>query len=332
MYIDSGSFVVEFIACLNFAQWNLSMPKLRIVKSIPICASAEKIYAYLGNFNYWLAWSPWLLMEPDAKVTIAGDAKSYQWQGSRVGEGNMQILTEQKNRMITYDLNFIKPWKSKAAVTFSLQKEAEGMTRVSWSMDSSLPFYLFWMKRMMVAYVGMDYERGLKMLKEVIETGEVNSKLEFKGYSEFPAIQYIGIKTLCAIEDMGKKMSSDFSKLNKYCQNDEHLPAARVFSIYHKWDMVRGTAEYTAAISVSNFPNDLPADIVMGNIPATRLYTLRHVGAYEHLGNAWSTLYNMQRSKEFKCQKGIHPFEVYVNDPQQVEEKDLITDINFAVK
>ena len=72
--------------------------------------------------------------------------------------------------------------------------------------------------------------------------------------------------------------------------------------------------------------------IKSGEIPATKVHTLRHVGSYVHLGNAWTTLYSMQRNKEFKSAKGIHPFETYVNMPGQVPDKDLITDIHFPVK
>ena len=307
------------------------MPKIHVVKSIVIHAPVEKIYATLSNFNHWQAWSPWLIMDPDAAVKIAGDAKSYQWQGTRVGEGNMQILSEQKHQQIDYALNFIKPWKSKAKVSFLLKPVAEGV-EVFWSMDSSLPFFMFWMKKMMIAFIGMDYERGLKMLKEIVEDGEIQSKLEFKGPRDFPAIDYICVKGQCSTEALGTSMETNFLKLEDVMQQNETLRCGPPFSIYHKWDMVKKQVEYTAAIPVTEKPDSLPSYVEVGKMATTKVYTLRHVGAYQHLGNAWSTLYNMQRSKEIKCQKGIHPFEVYVNNPMEVAEKDLITDIHFAIK
>ncbi len=63
------------------------MPKMHIKKSVNIKAPVEKVYSKLNDFNHWTAWSPWLIMDPQATVTIAEDAKSYEWEGERVGSG-----------------------------------------------------------------------------------------------------------------------------------------------------------------------------------------------------------------------------------------------------
>ena len=307
------------------------MPAVHVTKSIHINAPVEEIYATLTDFNQWRAWSPWLIMEPEATLTVAEDNRSYSWEGERVGSGNMSIISEDENERITYKLNFIKPWKSTADVQFVLEPSDQGVN-VSWVMDTKLPFFMFWMKKMMIAFIGMDYERGLRMLKEIIEDKEIKSALEFTGVSQFPATSYIGFKVNCQQEDMPSSMKSAFESLEKYMEGKSNLANGQPFSIYHKWGMVKGDVTYTSAIPVNSIPADIPAGMITGKIPATRIYTIRHIGAYEHLGNAWSTLYNMQRSKEIKCAKGIHPFEIYRNNPHEVDEKALITDINFPLK
>lgn len=307
------------------------MPKINISRSIHVQAPVEKVFAVLSNFNHWQPWSPWLVMEPDAKVQISGDAKSYQWQGKRVGEGNMHILSEQKNKQIDYSLNFVKPWKSIAKVSFSLIQSENGIN-VCWTMNSALPFFLFWMKNTLVAYLGMDYERGLKMLKDVIETGSVPSKLVFKGVSELSPKQYIGIKTQCTTEGIGAAMVANFKTLRAFMEKNIEIQDGAPFSVYHKWDLVKNVAEYTAAFPVSRLPNTLPSEMSVGNIPSTRVYTIRHIGSYEHIGNAWSTLYNMQQNKEIKCKTSINPLEVYENSPFDTAPEQLITDIHFPIK
>jgi len=154
------------------------MPKMQIEKSTVIDAPVEKVYNVLSDFNQWKPWSPWLITEPEAKVTVAEDAKSYEWEGKRTGAGKMAITDESTNHSINIDLNFFKPWKSKAKVRFRIEHEGEG-TKVTWFMDSSLPFFMFWMTKMMTALIGMDYDRGLSMLKEYAETGAVSTKLDF---------------------------------------------------------------------------------------------------------------------------------------------------------
>ena len=76
------------------------------------------------------------------------------------------------------DLTFLKPWKSQAKVAFYLKEEGAS-TQVRWTIDSGIPFFLFWMKKQMEIFVGMDYDRGLTMLKDLVETGSSNSTLTF---------------------------------------------------------------------------------------------------------------------------------------------------------
>jgi len=90
------------------------MPKMKIAKTKQINAPISKVFAILNDMSSWSKWSPWLIMDPDAKVEVAADNKSYSWDGDRVGSGHMKILREHDNRTVDYDLTFLKPWKSKA--------------------------------------------------------------------------------------------------------------------------------------------------------------------------------------------------------------------------
>jgi len=305
------------------------MPKMHIERSISIEAPPQSIYKVISDFNDWRLWSPWLLMEPEVKVTVAEDSKSYKWEGKRTGSGNMKILEEKENEFIDYDLNFLKPWKSHANTNFTLSGEGNA-TKVTWKMDSSLPFFLFFMKKMMEAYVGSDYERGLDMLKAYVESGDVPSKLDFIGIKQFNGTLFMGIKTNCDIDSIGEKMESDFGALKEYVSTEKVVPK-HPFSIYHKWDIPKGRVAYTAAIGLASIPDDLPGKFVSGNIPEVSCYVLKHIGRYQHVGNAWATLYAMMRNKEIKHNKKIDPFEIYLNDPEVTPEKDLETEVYFPV-
>ncbi|MFY0605711.1 MAG: SRPBCC family protein [Cyclobacteriaceae bacterium] len=305
------------------------MPKLAISKSILIDAPVSKVFDIVSDFNQWTVWSPWLLMDPDTKVTVAEDKQSYEWDGKRTGKGNMKITSSAENKSVNYDLTFLTPWKSFAKVAFELE-EKDGKTEATWIMDSSLPWFMFWMKKMMTAFVGMDYERGLRLLKDYAEDGKTHSDLHFLGESTKPGCAYIGIKTTASISNMSD-MGASFEKLMALVTEGDLL-AGEPFSQYHKWDMVKGMATYTAAIPVKAIPENLPDGVISGTLPDTKVYTLKHTGPYHHLGNAWSTLYNMQRGKEFKLNKKVDPFESYVNSPMEVDEKQLVTEVHFPVK
>ncbi|MGJ8680391.1 GyrI-like domain-containing protein, partial [Paraglaciecola sp.] len=152
------------------------------------------------------------------------------------------------------------------------------------------------------------------------------------GVNKSPYISYIGIKTKCSQAEIGECMNKDFIELRNYIQEHPDLKSGQAFSIYHHWDIVKGLVEYTAAIPVSDPQNVVSTGFVLGEIPATKTYTIRHIGPYDYVGNAWSTLYNMQQNKEIKCNKRIHPFEVYLNDPTDTAPDKLITEVNFPLK
>ena len=65
------------------------MPKMHKKKSIDINAPAEKVYSILNDFNHWRPWSPWLIQEPEAEDKVLESGKFNEWDGKRVGAGNM---------------------------------------------------------------------------------------------------------------------------------------------------------------------------------------------------------------------------------------------------
>lgn len=306
------------------------MPKMNIERSITINAPIDKVHAIISDYHHWSSWSPWLIMEPETKVTVQPDGKYYEWVGNRTGAGNMTITSEKENSSVKMDLVFLKPWKSKAKVGFKLTSENDA-TKVSWDMQSSLPFFMFWMKKMMEQFVGMDYERGLRLLKDYAEDGETHSKLTFKGKEAFGGTKFIGIKTNCSKETIAKKMREDMPKLFELSQSLNIEITGPAFTQYHKWNMVKNDIRYTSGIPVNTIPENLPEGFYSGEIPAMNVYTLEHVGPYPHLGNAWTTMYTMQRNKEFAVNKKVHPFETYHNSPGNTPENELITKVHFPV-
>ncbi|MCT4666025.1 MAG: SRPBCC family protein [Flavobacteriales bacterium] len=306
------------------------MGKMNIHRKIMINADKQKVHDVLVDFNTWTNWSPWLICEPEAKVEVNSAKSYYSWEGKRVGAGEMEV-TEDLGDEIKYRLAFLKPFKSKANVSFRLKDINDGV-EVTWTMESKMPWFMFFMKKQMEAYVGMDYERGLKMLKDFIELGTVESSLEIKPDEHFDGCTFIGIKRSTTIEEMGDMMKKDFLTLTKFAQERQLEMNTLPFSQYHKFDFVSKEVVYTAGFPVDNVPKELSGEIITGNLPAISVNKVRHKGRYEHLGNAWAAQVMMQRNKEFKPQKNYHPFEVYQNSPGDTSMSELVVDICFAKK
>jgi len=306
------------------------MPKIHVVKSSFINAPVSKVYDIVSDLGTWTAWSPWLIMDKDAKVDVSNGGKFYSWEGDRVGSGTLEVIGEDKDNRVDFDLQFLKPWKSEAKTWMEVRPK-DGGTEIRWLMDSSLPFFMFFMKKMMIAFIGMDYERGLKLLKDYVEGGKVHSKLDFTKGVEYSGGPYVGIERTVALKDMDTAMTADFTELGQWTGREDDI-ATDVICIYHKFDMVKEVCSYTAAVRFDSLPDNIPDAYVTGTQAPTRLVTVTHTGPYEHLGNAWTAGHAMMRNKEFKGQKRYHPFESYENDPHTTDPKELITHVNFPMK
>ncbi|MGJ8696068.1 MAG: SRPBCC family protein [Verrucomicrobiaceae bacterium] len=305
------------------------MPKFTVTEKILIDAPLDQVYAEVRNFREWPKWSPRVIAEPECLLKFREDGKAYSWDGKIIGSGAMEITGEDGNSWISYDLNFYKPWKSQADVRMDFQEREEGV-EVTWSMKSSLPFYLFFMKKLMVGLMGMDYERGLKMLKEHVETGNVSSKLEIVGPDSIGSCRYIGIKRECPVAELGERMGADFERIADYLNQIGLDVIGPGFSIYHKWDIGNKVAGYTAALPVKSPPASLPDDLLTGRRPRLSVYGIRHYGSFDHLGNAWSAGIFHGRAKEFRQTRKHYPIEIYESMPGENEEP--VTLVCFPTK
>ncbi|OEY67515.1 SRPBCC family protein [Marinobacter sp. X15-166B] len=149
----------------------LSIP-FTVRRSIEIDKPPDSIFTSISDFNTWRSWSPWLSQEPECPVEIGGvpgkPGHKQSWDGKKIGSGHMELSTVVPGQTLEYDLSFVKPWKSQSKAAFEFEQEGQA-TRVTWSMEGTLPIFLFFMKKKMSAMVAKDYERGLAMLKKLLE-------------------------------------------------------------------------------------------------------------------------------------------------------------------
>lgn len=305
------------------------MPGVKVKETVTISADPATVYPSVADFHHWTPWSPWLIMEPKARVEVAPDGKSYSWEGERVGSGNMQVTAEEPERWVDYDLNFIKPFKSSARVRFELAPAANGSTEVSWHMDTSLPFFLFFMAKSMRAMIGNDYRRGLRLLKDYVEQGDIQSRLEIVGEQDYPGCSYVGLQNDARFSTMASAMEADFSRFWEAIEAASIQASGMPLSLYHRFKPAADRVSYTIAVPAD--ADAVAAPLTRGSLPAGKVFCVRHTGPYRHIGNAWALAQNLIQSKRFKPASKQAPFEVYVNDPKTTPEQALITEVCFPI-
>jgi len=310
------------------------MAAITVNKAIEIDAPIEKVRESICDYKQWTTWSPWLIAEPDARLTFndkQGEVgASYTWDGKTTGEGEMSI-SEIADTQIDMDLTFIRPFRSKAKVSFILE-EVGSSTKVSWTMYNKMAFFLFFMVKKMSIVIGMDYDRGLRMLKEYLETGSVSSKVEIHGPAKIKSQKYIGIKAKGTLAELSDLMPEHYEALSKHTAEQNVEPIGLPFSIYEKFELETQQMQFISAFPIEA-DAELEADgFVIDEVAKRAAIKVTHTGAYQHLGNAWSAAVMWARANKMKTDKGMGGVELYVSDPATTDSKDIITEIYLYLK
>lgn len=310
------------------------MPKFHVQRSIEISASPDQVFEKVADFKTWTTWSPWLLAEPDAQVTVTSNAKDvgavYAWQGKVVGAGEIEHQRLERPRKIEDEIRFIKPFKSTSKVAFELQPSGSG-TQLTWHMYGSLPWFMFWMRPMMETFIGMDYDRGLKMLKEWIETGKINSQTKVKGMVSVGPLTMLGVRDKCRVADVGASMEAAFNKAAKLFQQHNLPTTGGMISVYTCFDMKAGMFDYISGYVVPDSVQCQSSELARWSLPAGQAFSVEHIGSYNHLGNAWSAANQIARYKKLK-QSRIGTFELYKTTPPETPDAELRTEIYLPLR
>lgn len=310
------------------------MSQYHVQRSVKINASPEQVFSTIADYRTWTTWSPWLCAEPDAKVAVTADPASvgsiYSWQGELVGQGELEHISLRPNEVIDDEIRFIKPFSSKAQVSFECSP-VEGGTEVTWFMQGFLPWFLFWMKSQIEIFIGFDYERGLRMLKDLIEDGHIDSTVKIRGVESVGPLHVVGLRRSCTMDQIGPSMHDALQQVCQEFQTHDLAAAGKVISVYHVFDFKSRHCEYTAGMPVAELPESLPNGLSSWSLPAVKAICTEHIGSYKHLGNAWSSAHQYARYKKLKLSK-LGAYEVYENDPETTPLADLVTQVVLPLK
>jgi len=165
---------IALLVLLVIAAAYLLPRNVQISRTITIDAPPAKVFALVNTLKEGEKWSPWLGLDPDARLAYSGPASGVgnrlDWRSEHpnVGSG-MQIITESvPDSRVATDLDFGEMGKAKAA--FVLKPAGTG-TLITWSLQTDLGLNPLarWAGLMMDRWVGTDYERGLVSLKKLAE-------------------------------------------------------------------------------------------------------------------------------------------------------------------
>jgi effector-binding domain-containing protein len=311
------------------------MPRYQVSRSVHIEATPQRIYDVVADFGTWTTWSPWLIAEPDAKVTVSSPSASvgstYAWSGEITGQGELEHKRLTSGALVEDEIRFLKPFKSTARVDFQMKPEDQG-TRLTWNMDGKLPWFLFWMVPMMKTFIGMDYQRGLNMIRDWIETGSIPSKTVVHGSERVGPFRMAGIASQCSVESIGPSMEKAFAQAKTELQRVGLPLDGPPISAYTRFQMGKGIVEYISGFMIPETAQvDPSSPLRVWTFPGGQAFRVEHIGSYRHLGNAWSVANQIVRCRKMKQQR-CATFEIYRTTPPETAEAELRTDIYLPLK
>jgi ribosome-associated toxin RatA of RatAB toxin-antitoxin module len=145
-----------------------------IEKSIVINKAPQQVFDHVADLNHYRDWNPWQKMEPEAKAVITGTPKTtghkFEWEGKKIGQGSLTIRSLNVPNKADIDLEFIKPWKSKANDNWTFEDLKNGSTKVIWNNNGPLAYPMARLMGPMInKTLSQQFEQGLKNLKETCE-------------------------------------------------------------------------------------------------------------------------------------------------------------------
>ena len=305
-----------------------------VKRSIEIDIANEEVFALVQDFNRWHAWSPWLCMDPDAKVEITGKGKNvgdtYSWKGVLVGSGVMKHVKIVEGKSIEQEITFLEPMESQSFIYWEFENVNDSTTKVVWGMKGEMPFFARFMTKMMDPMIGMDYERGLKMLKDKAEKGYVASKIEIEGVVDASGFSYMGERTQAGFEELGIIMKPAFMKVTEYARS-QHMSFDKTLTVYHDFDFIKGTSDLTMAVPVKD-TSAIVDPFVGGVVSKAKALKIKFIGDYEHVGNAWAAAITYMRIHKLKENKSVPSYEFYLTDPAiEPDTRKWVTEIYVPV-
>lgn len=146
-----------------------------VEKTIIIKKAVAQVMSRVSNLHDYALWNPWQQSEPASSKTITGTANTpghqYAWEGKKIGTGRL-TLKNTDDKHIHFELEILKPWKSKAKDNWLFEPWAEGETKVTWQNSGNLPWPL---ARLISPFISRNlnkqFETGLNNLKKLCEGG-----------------------------------------------------------------------------------------------------------------------------------------------------------------
>jgi effector-binding domain-containing protein len=308
--------------------------QVHVESTVKIDEKPEKIFHSVALFQQRDEWDPWLSSDTTAIAEITPVenyvGSTYEWEGEESGSGKMQVDSVDYGKHVTAKIWFAgQPEPS--TVIWDFEKQGDS-TVVSWGfiVEGNYPIGKLFIN-LMKGSMKEQFNKGLTNLKEKIESGEnyISSTSEIVE-AESPQITAMVAKTAGTMDQVTAEIEQMFTDVMAEINSQGLQMAGPPFCYYTDYnpeDM--STTTYCGVPVVS--AGEATEKVMVKSFESMPAIKLTHMGPYDEFNRSYSILMNYVEENNLPV--NYNAWEVYINDPMQVEYPSLYkTDIYFELE
>ena len=299
----------------------------------------------------------------------SGVGQKMTWHGDKVGDGSQTIIESQADRLVKTSLDF---GFGAPTASFVLAPQADGTKvtwSYDESHDWNIVGRYFG-SFMAEPEVGSMYEKGLVSLKGYVEsmpgtttaqspqaTGQASVTSTAAAATNTgpfrvlvasnmkagdpPAVVTLEARPVAMMrvtastkkpEETSAALGEAYGKITDFIQDQELSVDGAPLALTVSYDDKTGQWVFDAALPVSEIPAGTPTEakgVKTGMTPAGKAVMVVHKGPYSSVSPEYDKIMAYMKANNLQ---GGTAIEEYANDPSEVEEADLITNIYFLTK
>jgi len=316
------------------------LPRTRHVeRSVAIDASPCAVFAQVNGFRQFNDWSPFVAVLPGAEYDFegpdfgVGSKMTWTTTGPSAKTGGQTVVASTPYERVDVEIDLGSQGVSQAA--YLLQPENQG-TRLTWTFDTDFGLNIigrYW-GLILDRQLGPLYAQGLANLKRIAEElPKVDwSDIEI-GTTEVPSttIAYTTGDSSREPADIAAALGAAYGRVAVFIAANGLQIGGQPIAISNYWDD-RGYG-FDAGLPVSGTPTRGagPGSAVrMGETYGGRVVRAVHVGSYTGLEGTYHKVEAFMIAH--KLESNGRSWEVFVSDPGNTAENELVTEIYQPVK
>jgi hypothetical protein len=310
---------------------NFSVERSKIINS-----PKSSIYNFVNDFNNWKDWNSLAVEDSLINIKLSqntiGNGSTLLWDAEQ-GDGDIQTVNIKENDSISQKINFNG---NSADVVMSF-KDTLGKTKVTWKAKGKMGF-LF---KVLTTFnggaekiFGLMFEKSLVNLDKKLDY-EINTySVKVNGLTNYPETFYLAQTFTSEFSKVGKNSGIVFSKITKFCEENNISISGKPFIIYRTYDTTNELTKLSICIPIKDpiFISE-GSDISSDTLKPFQSIKTTLTGDYSHTKKALDKSLAYFRSKYIKPDTSFSHIEVFAIGKKEINNPSKwTTEIYYPIK